>query len=379
MHQLQHALPSADRYLRVDTQTIQWRSDAPFTLDVADFEHALERAAASAYSGNSAAERSALEPAVQMYHGELLPNCYDEWLMPERERLHQAFLAALDRLIKLSEQQRDYPTAITYAERLLRDDPLHEATYRQLMRLHARNGDRASALDTYRTCAAILERELGVEPSAATREAYEQLQKPERTRTRTNNLPAQPTSFIGRAAELEKLAKLLVHPHCRLITIVGPGGIGKSRLALQAAAMYQDSFVDRVWPISLAPISDPALVTSTIALALGVRETDDRPLISSVVDYLREKQILLLLDNFEQVTEAATLVRNIDSGGAEVENHDHQPGGAPPIWRVRGCGTTAWAATPRTKNSEPRTSLCESGSGARSGALGVVLGSILSR
>ncbi|HET9224156.1 MAG TPA: BTAD domain-containing putative transcriptional regulator, partial [Roseiflexaceae bacterium] len=213
LHQLQHALPGADGYLRIDTQTIQWRAEAPFTLDVADFEQALDRAAIAAYSDDAAAERAALEPAIRVYCGELLPSCYDEWLMPERERLHQAFLGALERLIRLAEQQHDYPAAIRYAQRLLRDDPLHEATYRQLMRLHAQHGDRASALDTYRTCAAILKRELGVEPSAATRAAYEQLQQPERTQSRPNNLPAQPTSFIGRAAELNKLARLLAHPN----------------------------------------------------------------------------------------------------------------------------------------------------------------------
>ena len=89
LHQLQQALPGANRYLRVDTQTIQWRAEASFTLDVGDFEQALERAAAAAYSDEPAAERPALELAVRVYRGELLPSCYDEWLMPERERLVQ--------------------------------------------------------------------------------------------------------------------------------------------------------------------------------------------------------------------------------------------------------------------------------------------------
>ena len=355
LHQLQQALPAADYFLRADMQTIQWRPEASFTLDVADFEHALARAAAAARADDPAAERAALNPAVLVYRGELLPSCYDEWILPERERLHQAFLGALERLIGLSEQQQDYPAAIDYAQQLLRHDPLHEATYRQLMLLHARNGDRASALDTYRTCAAILERELGVEPSAATQAAYERLQRPDRPSPRVYNLPAQATSFIGRDAELAKLARLLVHPSCRLITIVGPGGIGKTRLAFQAAAMYDNSFVDGVWLISLAPISDPDLVASSIAQTLGVRETGDQPLLSSLIDYLREKQTLLLLDNFEQVIEAATLVGTLLAAAprlkilitSRVVLHlygEHEvvvpPLGLPP-------------QEPRTKNQEP--------------------------
>ena len=308
LHQLQCALPMADRFLCADTQTIQWRPEAPFTLDVDDFERALTRAKAAERADDPAAERAALEQAMIVYRGDLLPSCYEEWILPERERLHQAFLGALERLIKLSEQQHDYPAAITYAQRLLRHDPLHEATYRRLMRLHARNGDRASALETYRTCAVILERELGVEPSTATRAVYERLQRLDTTTVRAQNLPAQPTSFIGRAAELAKLARLLEHPNCRLITIVGTGGIGKTRLALQAAAAHLDRFADGVWLVMLAPISDPSLVAPTIAQALGVRETDERPLLDSLKNYLREKQLLLLLDNFEQVAEAALLV-----------------------------------------------------------------------
>jgi predicted ATPase/DNA-binding SARP family transcriptional activator len=311
LHQLLHALPDADRYLHADIQTIQWRSEAPFRLDVADFEHALTRAQAARRAGEPAAERAALEQAVRVYRGELLPGCYEEWLLPERERLHQTFLGGLEQLIGLCEQQHDYPAAITYAQHLLRHDPLHEATYRQLMRLHARNGDRASALESYRTCAAILEHELGIEPSRATREAFEQIQRPEEASQRTYNLPSQPTSFIGRAAELAKLAQLLEHPTCRLITVVGPGGIGKTRLALQAAATYHDRFVDGVWIISLAPIGDSSLVASTIAQMLGVRETSGQPLLRSLIDYLHEKEALLLLDNFEQVTEAAALIGSL--------------------------------------------------------------------
>ncbi len=175
LHRLRHALPSADRFLHVDAQTVQWRGDAPCTVDVADFERALALAAQAQQDENQRAVRVALTEAVERYHGDLLPGWYEDWVLVERERLHQAFLTALERLILLLEQAQDYLAAIGYAQCLLRNDPLHETTYQQLMRLHALRGDRASALRVYQTCTAILARELAVAPSPATCDVYERL------------------------------------------------------------------------------------------------------------------------------------------------------------------------------------------------------------
>jgi DNA-binding SARP family transcriptional activator len=105
---------------------------------------------------------------VALYRGDLLPSCYDDWILPERERLRQAFVEATERLIALLEDERDYRAAIGYAQRLLKHDPLQEAIYCHLMRLHALSGDRAAALRAYHACAAILQRELDVEPGPAT-------------------------------------------------------------------------------------------------------------------------------------------------------------------------------------------------------------------
>src|SRR5262249_9499805 len=133
----------------------------------------------------------------------------NDWILPERERLRQAFTAALEHLTRLLESQSELRAAIGYAQRLLRHDPLREETYRSLMRLYTVCGDRAGALRVYHICATVLERELAVEPSAATREAYEQLLKvdvqarpvrpPQAAHT---NLPVLLTSFIGREAEM---------------------------------------------------------------------------------------------------------------------------------------------------------------------------------
>ena len=175
LHNLRRGLPSLDRYLEVTPRTLQWRADAPCWLDVAAFEAALARA-----EREGDGEVAALQEAADLYAGDLLAGCYDEWILGERERLQQRYLGAMARLADLLEARGDQARAIGYAERLLRHDPLREETYRLLMRLHDRVGDRARALRVYHACAAALERELGVEPSAATRTGVGRHSRPSR-------------------------------------------------------------------------------------------------------------------------------------------------------------------------------------------------------
>ncbi|HEX8682145.1 MAG TPA: DUF4062 domain-containing protein, partial [Ardenticatenaceae bacterium] len=118
---------------------------------------------------------------------------------------------------------------------------------------------------------------------------------------RPSNLPLPPTPIVGRAAEVAAVRDLLLRGPVRLVTVLGPGGMGKSRLALEVAGNVQDEFADGVFFVSLAPIRDPALVPSAIAQVLGLREAGERPLLDLLKDYLRDKHLLLLLDNFEQV------------------------------------------------------------------------------
>ena len=125
------------------------------------------------------------------------------------------------------------------------------------------------------------------------------------------NLPAQPTPLIGREREIAAMAALLRRADVRLVTLTGPGGTGKTRLALQVAAELLDDFADGVYFVNLAPISDPSLVATTIAQTLGVAEVASRPVEESLHAYLRAKQMLLLLDNFEQVLDAAPLVAEL--------------------------------------------------------------------
>src|SRR5438128_12210762 len=181
LHQLRQALPHADHFLHADRHHLQWlpeHANASWTLDVLDFEQALARAEQVEQAQDTNALRQALEQVVELYRGDLLPSSYDEWILPERDRLRQLFLQAAERLIALLEEERDYDAAITTAQQLLRQDPLHEASYRQLMRLYALRGDRAAALRVYHTCVTVLARELGPQPSEVTRAVYDSLLTP---------------------------------------------------------------------------------------------------------------------------------------------------------------------------------------------------------
>jgi len=243
LYHLRHDLPDADRFVHVDRSTLQWRSGAPFDLDVARFERALSRAgeAPGGASTEPATARHALEQAVAVYDGDLLPSCYEDWIVSERERLRQAFERALERLMQLLEDQQEYGGAIRYAQQLLRHDPLHEGSYRRLMRLHALTGDRAGALRTYHKCATILERELDVEPSPITREMYERLLAVEETPTPPARPPARMAAvspLVGRQeawAQLRAAWRIASAGRPHFVLISGEAGVGKTRLAEELA------------------------------------------------------------------------------------------------------------------------------------------------
>jgi predicted ATPase/class 3 adenylate cyclase len=136
---------------------------------------------------------------------------------------------------------------------------------------------------------------------------------------RPNNLPTQATPLLGRERELELARERLLRQDVRLLTLVGPGGTGKTRLGLQLAADLSDRFEDGVFFVALAPISDPDLVPSTIAQTMGVRDGGGRPVLDGLREYLREKQVLLLLDNFEQILAAAPVVSELLNGAPRAK------------------------------------------------------------
>jgi hypothetical protein len=202
-------------------------------LDVAEFEQAVQHAAT--LTGEHAIAE--LQRAAHLYRGDLLPDCYDSWLIEKREALHTRYIEILERLVLAQEDQRDYPAAIRVAEQLVLHDPLHETTYRRLMRLHALNGDRAAALHIYQRCVAILQHELGVEPSSDTHAAYTRLLQEEIPAVlRTGPAPflAAQTPFVGRQIEWQVLQATWRTSQCgraQVALIAGEAGIGKTRLA----------------------------------------------------------------------------------------------------------------------------------------------------
>jgi predicted ATPase/class 3 adenylate cyclase len=134
-----------------------------------------------------------------------------------------------------------------------------------------------------------------------------------------NNLPIQPTPLVGREKEVAEVCEQLSRPEIRLLTLTGAGGTGKTRLALQAAAELTEEFEEGVFFVSLAAISDPELVVGAVAGTLGVKEMGGRPVLETLTDYLREKQLLLILDNFEQVLEAAPIVSELLSAAPNLK------------------------------------------------------------
>jgi len=227
LHTLKQRLPNAATYLQVDDHTVTWLSNGPDLLDVTAFETAID----DAFRTNGTPRLEALERAAAAYTGDLLPGCYDDWVINLREQLSQKYIVALEQLVLLHEERRAYARAIAYAQRLLAHDPLHEATYRRLMRLLALSGDRAAALRVYHTCVAQMERELGVPPSLATREAYERLLQMDEAYL-AHRSPQAP--FVGRKAAWQELQNLWRSAHrgdLRVVCIQGEAGIGKTRIA----------------------------------------------------------------------------------------------------------------------------------------------------
>ncbi|HEV2238697.1 MAG TPA: AAA family ATPase, partial [Ktedonobacterales bacterium] len=236
LHQARVAFAGVERLLHLDASTVSWRPEVLVRLDVAAFEEALALASAAERRHDPPAGQAALEEADVLYRGALVPSCYDEWIAPERDRLRHAHQQVLAQLLNLAEAHNDSATAIRYALRLLQLDPLSEDLARHLMRLHAANHDRASALRVYHHTVATLQRELGIEPDSATRAAYEQVMRQDSGAPTAAETPAFAASsaLIGREREWQSLHTAWQRtttkgPH--FVLVAGEAGIGKSRLA----------------------------------------------------------------------------------------------------------------------------------------------------
>jgi non-specific serine/threonine protein kinase len=339
IHRLSQMLPSPDPmhpWLLSDRRSLQWNPSSDAWLDVESFE-------------SLSAEPARLAEALELYSADLLEGLYDEWVFAERERLRDLYVQDLLEMIDRCESTGDHRRAIDFTQRLLRHDPLREETYRSLMRLHARGGDRAGLVQTYNACATVLQRELGVEPSPETVQAYRELlehrtpaagELSPATRPRPSarhNLPVLLTSFVGRERELEDVRTLLKAN--RLLTLTGIGGVGKTRLALALADSVVDLFRDGVWWVDLAPLADPSLMGQAMASAIGLRDQSTRPIVRALADAIRPKAMLVVLDTCEHlVASCAEIVSAMlsEAPGVRFLATSTEPLGVPGevTWRV---------------------------------------------
>ncbi|MGD8402467.1 MAG: BTAD domain-containing putative transcriptional regulator [Anaerolineales bacterium] len=240
------------------------------------------------------------------YQGELLSDFYDDWILPLRAHYQTLYLDVLMRGVETARAQSEYQLAIEYARKILENDIANERAHQHLMFCHITLGDRNKALGQYETCQNALQDELGVEPARETRALYEWIKQSPYDisvlAARVTNLPIPISSFVGRKRELVKIKKRIMST--RLLTLTGAGGSGKTRLAIHATMDLIDSFVDGVWWVEFAPLTDPSLVPNAVAKALGIEPRSDRDLTETLAQYLRDKKLLLVLDNCEHLIES---------------------------------------------------------------------------
>ncbi len=330
LYQLRKVLGDLDNpdspYLLVTRQTVQFNNASDYALDVRHFKQKID-------SGD-------LEAAVALYHGELLPGftCdslqFEDWLRLEREGLHQLALEAMFEVTEDYLQRGQYDKAQVLARQQLTLESWRESACRQLMRAYALAGDRTNALLQYEQCRDILWDELGVEPAAETVSLYESIEAgdyrqftteefPEPPLDARSDLPSFATSFIGREEELATLNDFIADPNVRLITIVGPGGIGKTRLAVAAAKgnLTAQIFPDGIFFVDLAPLQEPNQIIQSVANILNIPiegegdSADKKQLLNS----LRPKRSLFVFDNFEHLLSGVSLVADILQAAQDVK------------------------------------------------------------
>ena len=325
----------ARRYqvLPVQRERLVLYPSGPIWIDVEAFEHAAGEA-------RFAADPTACDAAIDMYAGELLPeDRYEDWAAGRREALHALYLALLVDVAQLREARGEHAQAMAALERVVASAAAHEQAQVTLMRLRALSGQRSQALQQYRRFERALRQELDTEPDSTSQELYQDILAgrfppaetrdtgeipPEPVSTPRANLPVSLTSFIGREHDIAEIQRRLIgmagaEPResapaqdapaqgataLRVLTLTGAGGCGKTQLALAVAAGLVPAYPDGVWLVELAGLIDPALVPAAVAAVLGVREGAGVPISAMLTGALRERRLLIMLDNCEHLVAA---------------------------------------------------------------------------
>jgi predicted ATPase/DNA-binding SARP family transcriptional activator/Tfp pilus assembly protein PilF len=341
-----------DELLVADRLQVAWNGQANAWLDVAAFQAQIAILKQHRHAPDELCEAcaAALTGAAQLHTDDFMAgfslpdsSAFDEWQFFQREGLRQQLAEALLSLARWHRRRGEYGAAIQAARRWLALDPLHEPAQRELMRLYAWSGQQAAALRQYEESVRQLDRELGVEPETETIELYEEiktrrlalpttaapseaagalrsaLSEPELT-THTSKLIPQNfglppnIGFVGRQRELADIIRRFTDPTCRLLTLTGPGGIGKTRLALQVAQTLAEGWsgeaaiADGVLFVPLATMHGSAALIAALAAAARFDCAANVSPRQQLLDHLRDKRMLLVLDNFEQLLDQAEFI-----------------------------------------------------------------------
>ncbi len=312
-------------HLRIDRQTLAFDTTSPHTIDAVQFAQGV--GAAIHTKTLTPSQTDHLQHCLDLCRGEFLDGFYvknapefERWMLTERARLRDLAVQGGQSLAHYFAERAEWPAATAAIRGVLNLEPWREQAHRQLMLFLAQSGQRSAALAHFEVCRRVLADELDVPPSDETIALAQQIragafgpasgeESPASIQpatptppTLSNNLPAQSTLFVGRTDELTTLETWLADPGCRMVTILGAGGMGKSRLALALAEQLLPSYRDGVYFVELAPIEHPEGIVPAIANAIGyVFQNDRRSAQTQLADFLRLRQTLLVLDNWEHL------------------------------------------------------------------------------
>ncbi len=301
-------------YLVEQNRSVAFNQDLPSFVDVVQFEQRLSEGLVRKAELLNSAQSAALQKAVDLYTNDFLNGFYirrapvfEDWVTLTRERLRLNALDGLYLLGKAAYRQSHFAASIRYTRQLLELEPCHEEAHRQLMSLYALTGQRDMALLQYETCQNILEATYQIAPQEETISLYERiLQEPAQSaRGGGFDLPIPTTPLVGRQADLDALQTQLSDANCKLLTILGPGGSGKTHLALGLAGHLQESYPDRFQDgivfVPLSALRSIEALPSAIAHQIDFQFHKEQTPIRQLSEHLAGRHMLLILDNFEHL------------------------------------------------------------------------------